>query len=87
MTRTIAVSLSSLLIVVGLAACGESPQEVAEKKVPGTTVKHDTRPWEGDALAHQSGTFTRGDKASWDKALETRMQGQNEYLRTGGGAR
>jgi len=43
-------------------------------------------PWGGEPLAHQAGNFSRGDKASWDNALQARMQGQNENVRIGGGA-
>lgn len=86
MKRTIIASISALLLTAGLAACGEQGQE-SSGRVAGTTVKHDTRPWAGDPLAHEAGGFTRGDKTSWDKALDARAQAQNEYVRIGGGAR
>jgi hypothetical protein len=87
MKRTIIASISALLLTAGLAACGEQAQESSGQRVAGTTVKHDTQPWAGDPLAHEAGGFTRGDKASWDKALDARTQAQNEYARIGGGAR
>jgi predicted small lipoprotein YifL len=86
MKRSILVSMTALALAAGLAACGEKPQDAAAAKVPGTTVKHDTKPWGGEPLAHQAGNFSRGDKASWDNALQARMQGQNENVRIGGGA-
>jgi len=86
MKRSILVSMTALALAAGLAACGEKPQDAAAAKVPGTTVKHDTKPWGGEPLAHQAGNFSRGDKASWDSALQARMQGQNENVRIGGGA-
>jgi hypothetical protein len=86
MKRTIIASISGLLLTAGLAACGEQGQESSER-VAGTTVRHDSQPWAGDPLAHDAGGFTRGDKASWDKALDARAQAQNEYVRIGGGAR
>jgi predicted small lipoprotein YifL len=86
MKRSILVSMSLLALAAGLSACGEKLQDAAAAKVPGPTVKRDTTPWSGDAVAHQAGTFTRGDKASWESALQARMQGQNENVRIGGGA-
>ena len=86
MKRTIIASISALVLTAGLAACGEQEQGASQRGA-GTTVKHNTKPWAGDPLAHEAGGFTRGDKASWDKALDTRAQAQNEYVRIGGGAR
>lgn len=86
MKRSILVSVTALALAAGLAACGEKPQDAADAKVPGTTVRHDTKPWSGEAVAHQAGNFTRGDKASWESALQARIQGQNENVRIGGGA-
>jgi hypothetical protein len=68
-----------------LAGCGEQPQVIAAgDHVQGTRVSSTSQPWQGDALTFQTGKFTRGDEASWDKALDHRMQGQNEYIRIGG---
>lgn len=87
MKRSIVVSLAALAVAGGLAACGEKAQDSAQARVPGTTVKHDTRPWGGEPLAHEAGGFNRGDKASWDKALSARATAQNEYVRIGGAAK
>ena len=81
MKRTIAIAAAAAAALL-LGACGEKPQEVSQKR-PGTTVTRDTRPWDGDRLAFEESTFKRGDKASWENALKTRQQGQNEYTRTG----
>ena len=63
-----------------LGACGEKPQDAPLKsgKYQG---KPDTRPWEGEQLAFDGGGFKRGDKASWEAALKTRNDAQNEYVR------
>jgi hypothetical protein len=89
MKRTLAVVLPAA-VAAFLAGCGEKPQVAgspAQDGVAGNTVTSDAKPWEGAALPFQSGNFNRGDEAGWRKALETRMQGQNEYIRIGGGAR
>lgn len=90
----------SALVAFGLAAmlagCGEKPQlsssaavEVPGARAPGEAagnrVTRDTKAWDGDALPHQAGNFERGDHVGWEKALDTRVQGQNEYIRIGGG--
>ena len=76
---TMAAALAAAAL--GLAGCAEKPQDAPIKsgKYQG---KPDTRPWEGDALAYGTGDFKRGDKTSWETALKTRAQGQNEYSRT-----
>ena len=65
-----------------LSACGERSQVVAYKsgKYQGKT---DTKPWENDpgASLYTTSKCTTGDKASWETALRTRNQGQNEYTR------
>lgn len=80
--RTVATAVATAALALGLAACGEKPQTIGEKTA-GTTVTRDTKPWQGDPLPTQA-QFTRGDKASWENALKTRMQAQNEYIRVGG---
>ena len=90
----------SALAVLGLAAvlagCGEKsqlststavemPGSRAPGEVAGKRVTRDTKAWDGDPLPHQAGNFQRGDNVSWQKALDTRVQGQNEYIRIGGG--
>lgn len=64
---------SLALIVAGilLAACHEIPQE-ATKSYAG---KPDTQLYDGPLF--------KGDKATFEKALAARAQGQNEYVRMG----
>jgi hypothetical protein len=54
-----------------LAACHEIPQDAA-KPYAG---KEDTKAYAGDLF--------KGDKDKYEKALSTRAQYQNEYVRTG----
>jgi hypothetical protein len=73
-----AVAAASLV-----AGCGEREQTVVYKsgKYQGKT---DARPWDSDpgAALYTTSKWTAGDKASWESALRTRNQGQNEYSRT-----
>ncbi|NLD68038.1 MAG: hypothetical protein GX644_04395 [Limnobacter sp.] len=89
-------ALAALGLAAVLAGCGEKPQvstsaavEVpgarASDEVAGNRVTRDTKAWEGDALPYQAGNFQRGDAVSWQKALDARVQGQNEYIRIGSG--
>jgi uncharacterized lipoprotein YehR (DUF1307 family) len=62
-------ALVTVIVAVGLAACGEIPQD-AEKPYAG---KEDTKAYAGD-------TFT-GDKAKYEQSLAKRANYQNEYSR------
>jgi hypothetical protein len=57
--------------VLALAGCHEIPQD-APKPYAG---KEDTKAYAGDLF--------KGDKDKYEKALSTRAQYQNEYVRTG----
>jgi len=65
---------------LGLAGCGEAEQVVVYKqgKYQG---KPDTKPWDNAPLAYGDDKWTKGDKASWEKHVNTRNLGQNEYRR------
>ena len=85
--KTAFVRLTATIALLGfaglVAGCGERAQVIAYKsgRYQG---KPDSKPWENDpsvALAASS-KWTPGDKASWEAALRTRAQGQNEYSRT-----
>jgi starvation-inducible outer membrane lipoprotein len=58
---------------LGLAGCGEPPQEMAQKtgKYQG---KPDTAPWDSPQFG--------GKQADWERAIQARTQNQNEYVRT-----
>jgi len=68
---------ASLLVLaaaaaLGLAGCGERPQEMAQKtgKYQG---KPDTAPWDSPQFG--------GKQAEWERAIQARSQAQNEYVR------
>ena len=66
-----------------VSGCGERSQVVVYKsgKYQGKT---DTKPWEGEpgAAPYTTSKRTGGDKTSWETAIRTRNQSQNEYNRT-----
>ena len=64
-------ALVAALALLGLAACGEIPQDAA-KPYAG---KEDTKAYAGDVF--------KGDKAKYEQTLAKRADFQNEYVRTG----
>jgi hypothetical protein len=81
--KLIAAALAAAA-ALGLAACGETPQVTVYKqgKYQG---KPDTKPWDNDPKAinvYTTSSWTKGDKASWERAVNTRALAQNEYTRT-----
>mgnify|MGYP001079552094 CR=1 FL=1 len=76
------LTLTSLAIaaLLGLAACGEKPQEMG-----ANGVKQDNAAYSGVGKSQyaQPG-WTAGDKGSWEQQLKARaVSGQNEYVRIG----
>ena len=68
--RTSLVALAAIA-ALGLAGCGETPQEVVKTgKYQG---KPDTEPWDSPQCG--------GKQAEWERAIQTRKQNQNEYVR------
>ena len=71
-----------LLAAYALGACAEREQEVAqqpsEKRYQG---RADSKPWDNDPLAYESGKWTKGDRASWQNQIKARQQSQNEDRR------
>ena len=63
-------ALVAVVAILGLAACGEKPQDV-EKPYAG---KEDTKAYAGDMF--------KGDKAKYDQALAQRAAFQNDYTST-----
>jgi hypothetical protein len=80
--RVLAAALVILAATI-VSGCGERSQVVVYKsgKYQG---KPDARPWENEpgAAPYTTSKWTAGDKTSWETALRTRSQGQNEYSRT-----
>ncbi len=64
-----------------LAGCGEKPQDTAHAK------KADVPAWQGADNAYVAQGWTKGDEKSWEKQINTRAQGQNEYQRINAGVR
>ena len=76
------LTLSSLAMValLGLAACGEKPQEMN-----ANGVKQDNAAYIGVGQSQYSQPgWKAGDKGSWEQQLKARAQyGQNDYVRIG----
>ncbi len=79
----VSLALASAVAALGLAGCGDAPQELAQKerRYQG---KPDSNPWDSDPSAslHTTSKWTKGDKTSWETALKARALNQNEYTRT-----
>jgi hypothetical protein len=67
-----------LLLVTGLAACGDKAQELAGQP------KLDAAPYTGTGVkAFTESDWKAGDKNSWAQQLKTRAQyGQNDHTRS-----
>lgn len=81
-TRTLVFAALASIAALGIAGCGDAPQELAQKerRYQG---KPDTNPWDSDPSAslYTTSKWTKGDRASWDAAINTRALNQNEYAR------
>lgn len=69
---TAAVTLGVVVVVFGLAGCGEKTG-VTVYKQGRYQGKVDSQPWEND--------LHKGDKLAWERAIKARNGGQNEYSR------
>ena len=72
--------LTGVVLVAGLAACGEKG-EVVNYKQGKYQGKADTRPYENAPSTFAGSKWTAGDKTSWEVAIKQRQQAQNEYNR------
>jgi hypothetical protein len=74
--RKTLMTLSVVVAVVAVSACGEQPQEMG-----GT--RSDAAPYAGVGKSqYQQPGWKVGDKASWEQQLKSRAQyGMNEYNR------
>ncbi len=70
--RTLVSLVFASVAVLGLAGCGDAPQELAqgERRYQG---KPDTNPWDSPQFG--------GKQAEWERAIQARTQNQNEYTR------
>lgn len=70
------VTLSALTL--GLAACGEKPQQLAGQQIRGSAPS-----WQGPATVFTVAGWKVGDERSWAAHMQARAQGQNENVRLG----
>ena len=79
--RTLIPAAVVLIAACGLAGCGEQEQVVMyqQGKYQG---KPDTKPWENEPGTNTTSKWSKGDKSSWETAIRSRNQNQNEYTRT-----
>ena len=80
--RKFIVAGVALVALAGAAGCGEKEQVIVyqQGKYQG---KPDTKPSDNDpgSSLYTTSKWTKGDKASWEAALRSRNQNQNEYTR------
>lgn len=78
MIQRFTLSIVAVALSLGLAACGDKPQEIS-----GAGVKQDGTPYSGVGKSqYAQGGWSVGDKASWEQQLKARAQyGQNDYTR------
>lgn len=72
MIARLAWILATIVVAVGVAACGERPQVITYKQ-GSYQGKPDTRAWDNAPF--------KGDQRAWELALKDRAQTQNEYKR------
>ena len=71
--RTGSIAIVAALAALALTGCGERPQVI--------NYKQGTYQGKPDTPAYAGAPFN-GNRQQWDNAIDTRMQGQNEYART-----
>jgi hypothetical protein len=79
--RRAALALAAIA-ALALSGCGESEQVVVYKqgKYQG---KPDTRAWDNAPLGPEmrGSNWNKGDRGSWESAINTRNMGQHEHKR------
>jgi hypothetical protein len=70
--RKLIVAAVAAAAVLGMAGCGET-QQVTVYKQGKYQGKPDTKPWDSPEWG--------GDKAKWEREINTRTMSQNEYSR------
>ena len=82
--RKLVIAGVALAAAAAITGCGEKSQVIVyeQGKYQG---KPDTRPWENEpgASLYTTSKWAKGDKSSWESALRSRSQNQNEYVRIG----
>jgi hypothetical protein len=70
--RKVLLLAAAAAFAAAAAGCGEKPT-VTVYKQGQYQGKPDKQPWDNEQF--------KGDRAAWEKAVNTRALGQNEYLR------
>jgi hypothetical protein len=70
-------ALAALVIVAGLAGCGERDQSLN-----ASAAKPDGQGWQGAQNGFVAPGYQPGDKTRWQTQLRQRAQTQNEYVKT-----
>ncbi|MBM3358496.1 MAG: hypothetical protein FJY54_12310 [Betaproteobacteria bacterium] len=73
--KKLALIAAAAVLPLLAAGCGEKPT-VTVYKQGQYQGKPDKQPWDNDRF--------KGNKAEWEKAVNARALGQNEYVRIGG---
>ncbi|MBX3642578.1 MAG: hypothetical protein KF720_05845 [Rubrivivax sp.] len=68
--------VAGMLLALALVGCSERPQSLAGQQVRGSAPA-----WEGPTTAFTAPGWKVGDQESWKQQLQTRAQGQNEFVR------
>lgn len=82
--RKLAIAAVAAIAAAAMTGCGEKSQVIVyeQGKYQG---KPDTKPWENEpgASLYTTSKWSKADKSSWESALRSRNQNQNEYVRVG----
>jgi len=82
--RNLVIAGVALAAAAAMAGCGEKAQVIVyeQGKYQG---KPDTKPWANapGTSIYTTSKWSQGDKSSWESALRSRNQNQNEYVRVG----
>ncbi|MCU6432904.1 hypothetical protein LPB67_03815 [Undibacterium sp. Jales W-56] len=74
--KTLSALVVATALAVGLSACGERNQSLANNK------KDAEKPWHGAKNEFVAKGWTPGDQTSWNAQIRARGQNQNEYAKT-----
>jgi hypothetical protein len=83
MKRIALLTMVGALLAFGAAGCGEREQAALYKdgKYRG---KSDTRPWDNASAGAGAGSWTKGDRETWENQVRSRnIASQNEHRRIG----
>jgi hypothetical protein len=69
-----AAAVLGVLVVIGLAGCGERDQSLASSKR-----KADTPAWQSDTSSFAAPGYAPGDRGAWEQQLRNRAQAQNDF--------